>query len=94
MRSSYEDKRRKSILLEELLGLYVPVDAARGVRGSAISWLKGHILFSSANIRYNNQVEDYNKGAKHDDAPDSLYGPVQLVQGVKSIRFYDRSLLF
>jgi len=39
MRSSYEDKRRKSILLEELLGLYVPMDAARGVRGSAISGL-------------------------------------------------------
>ena len=38
---------------------------------------KGHILFNSANIRYNNQVKYYNKGAKHDDAPDSLYGSVQ-----------------
>ncbi|MHB8127313.1 MAG: hypothetical protein ACYDEJ_17160 [Desulfitobacteriaceae bacterium] len=52
------------------------------------------LLFNPGNIRYNNQVKDYNKGAKHDDAPDSLYGAVQLVEGVKSIRFFDRSLLF
>jgi len=81
--------------------IFTPVDEviSRGQKHERIISLepevkKGHILFSSANIRYNNQVEDYNKGAKHDDAPDSLYGAVQLVQGVKSIRFYDRSLLF
>lgn len=55
---------------------------------------KGHILFNPANIGYNDQVRDYNKFAKYDDAPDSLYGSVQLVEGVKSIRFFDRSLLF
>ncbi|WP_291643424.1 phage terminase large subunit [Clostridium sp.] len=54
----------------------------------------GHILFCAANIQYNNQVKDYNKNCKHDDAPDSLYGAVQLIQGVKSLRLYDRSLLF
>ena len=43
---------------------------------------KGHILFSPANISYNNQVKDYNKGGRWDDTPDSLYGAVQLVQGV------------
>ena len=73
--------------------------AARGQKHERIITLepdvkKGHILFSPANIRYNNQVKDYNKGAKWDDALDSLYGAVQLVQGVKSIRFFDRSLLF
>lgn len=54
----------------------------------------GHILFNSSNIMYNNQVRDYNKNCKHDDAPDSLYGAVQLIQEVKSLRFYDRKLLF
>ena len=39
----------------------------------------GHILFNSINIQYNNQVRDYNKNCKHDDAPDSLYGAVQLI---------------
>jgi predicted phage terminase large subunit-like protein len=55
---------------------------------------KGHILFNSANIRYNNQIKDYNKSAKYDDAPDSLYGAVQLVESVKSLVFFDRGLLF
>lgn len=55
---------------------------------------KGHILFNKVNIRYNNQIKDYNKHCKHDDAPDSLYGAVQLVQSVKSLKFYDRKLLF
>ena len=55
---------------------------------------RGFILFNPANVSYNNQVKDYNKGAKHDDAPDSLYGGVQLVQGVQSLMFFDRNLLF
>lgn len=55
---------------------------------------KGHILFNTSNIRYSNQIKDYNKHCKHDDAPDSLYGAVQLVQSVKSLKFYDRKLLF
>jgi predicted phage terminase large subunit-like protein len=55
---------------------------------------KGHILFNAANIRYNNQVKDYNRNCKYDDAPDSLYGAVQLIQAVKSLTFYDRNLLF
>ncbi|WP_243277765.1 hypothetical protein [Clostridium yunnanense] len=55
---------------------------------------KGHILFNFSNIVYNNQVKLYSKGAKHDDAPDSLYGAVQLVQGAKKVRFFDRNLLF
>lgn len=81
--------------------IYTPVDevVARGQKHERIIILepdikKGHILFNSSNIGYNNQVKDYNKGAKHDDAPDSLYGAVQLVQGVQRLRFYDRSLLF
>ncbi len=55
---------------------------------------RGFILFNPANMAYNNQVKDYNKGAKHDDAPDSLYGAVQLVQSVQSLKFFDRNLLF
>lgn len=55
---------------------------------------KGHILFNSANIRYNNQIKDYNKTAKYDDALGSLYGAVQLAEWVKSIRFFERGLLF
>lgn len=54
----------------------------------------GHILFNSDNRAYNNQVKDYNKFAKYDDAPDSLYGAVQLLQGCKRLKFFDRSLLF
>lgn|GEM_PF-6270833 len=30
---------------------------------------------------------DYNQGAKHDDALDSLYGAVQLVEGIESLGF-------
>ncbi|MDD4690540.1 MAG: phage terminase large subunit, partial [Eubacteriales bacterium] len=81
--------------------IYTPVDevVARGQKHERIITLepdikKGHILFNPANIGYNNQIKDYNKGAKHDDAPDSLYGALQLVQGVQRLRFYDRSLLF
>lgn len=55
---------------------------------------KGQTMFNSSNIRYNNQVKDYNKAAKYDDAPGSKYGAVQLIEGVKCIRFFDRSLLF
>jgi len=81
--------------------IYTPVDevVARGQKHERIITLepdvkKTHILFNPVNIGYNNQVRDYNKGAKHDDAPDSLYGAVQLVQGVQRLKFYDRSLLF
>lgn len=55
---------------------------------------RGFILFNPANISYNNQVKDYNKFAKHDDAPDSLYGAVQLIQGTQKLKFYDKGLLF
>ncbi|MFC7558023.1 hypothetical protein ACFQY3_01750 [Paenibacillus farraposensis] len=55
---------------------------------------KGHILFNSDNLRYNHQVKDYNRNCTYDDAPDSLYGAIQLIQSVKSLKFYDRSLLF
>ncbi|WP_431090322.1 phage terminase large subunit [Paenibacillus sp. 8b26] len=55
---------------------------------------KGHILFNADNLRYNHQVKDYNRNCTYDDAPDSLYGAVQLIQSVKSLKFYDRSLLF
>ncbi|SFG92261.1 phage uncharacterized protein (putative large terminase), C-terminal domain-containing protein [Desulfotomaculum arcticum] len=81
--------------------IYTPVDEviSKGQKHERIISLepeikKGHILFNPANIRYNNQVKDYNKSAKFDDAPDSLYGAVQLIEGVKRIKFYDRSLLF
>ena len=45
-------------------------------------------------MRYNNQIKDYNKGSRYDDAPDSLYGAVKMIDGVKNIKFFDRSLLF
>lgn len=81
--------------------IYIPVEEvnAKGQKHERIITLepdikRGFILFNPANVSYNNQVRDYNKGAKHDDAPDSLYGGVQLVQGVQSLRFFDRGLLF
>jgi len=54
---------------------------------------KRHILFNSDNIGYNRMVKDYNKNAKNDDAPDSLYLAVQGVVGMKRLRFYDRGLV-
>ncbi|AKL96149.1 hypothetical protein CACET_c27040 [Clostridium aceticum] len=81
--------------------IYVPVEeiVTRGQKHERIISLepdvkKRHILFNRDNLGYNNQVKDYNKFAKNDDAPDSLYGAVQLVQGVQRIKFYDRKLLF
>ena len=81
--------------------IYIPVEEvnAKGQKHERIITLepdikRGFILFNPANVSYNNQVKDYNKGARHDDAPDSLYGGVQLVQGVQSLKFFDRNLLF
>ncbi len=81
--------------------IYTPVDEvnSRGNKHERIISLepeikKGYILFNRENISYNNQVKDYNKFAKNDDAPDSLYGAVRLVQGVQKLKFYDRKLLF
>jgi predicted phage terminase large subunit-like protein len=81
--------------------IYTPVEGviSKGNKHERIISLEpevknGHILFNNGNIRYNNQVKDYNRGAKYDDAADSLYGAVQLVQGVQSLKFYDRGLLF
>jgi predicted phage terminase large subunit-like protein len=81
--------------------IYTPVDEvnSRGNKHERIMSLepdvkKGYILFNRENISYNNQVWDYNKFAKNDDAPDSLYGAVQLVQGVQKLKFYERKLLF
>lgn len=55
---------------------------------------KSHILFNADNVVYNRQVKDYNKNAKNDDAPDSLYMAVQGIQGVKKIKFYCREKIF
>lgn len=81
--------------------IYLPIESihTKGQKHERIVSLepdvkKGHILFNKVNMRYNNQIKDYNKHCKHDDAPDSLYGAVQLVQSVKSLKFYDRKLLF
>ncbi|MFB5088322.1 phage terminase large subunit [Psychrobacillus sp. PGGUH221] len=81
--------------------IYLPIESihTKGQKHERIVSLepdvkKGHVLFNQLNIRYNNQIKDYNKHCKHDDAPDSLYGAVQLVQSVKSLKFYDRKLLF
>ncbi|NLD18829.1 MAG: phage terminase large subunit [Clostridiales bacterium] len=83
------------------VSIYTPVEEinAKGQKHERIITLepdvkRGFILFNSSNMAYNNQVKDYNKGAKHDDAPDSLYGAVQLVQGVQKLQFFDRGLLF
>lgn len=81
--------------------IYLPIESihTKGNKHERIVSLepdvkKGHILFNLLNIIYNNQIKDFNKHCKHDDAPDSLYGAVQLVQSVKSLKFYDRNLLF
>ncbi|MFL0194832.1 phage terminase large subunit [Clostridium sp. WILCCON 0269] len=94
MKQKFEEELWKS-------KFYVPVEAinSKGQKHERIITLEpdvknGYILFNSDNIQYNNQIKDYNKNCKHDDAPDSLYGAVQLVQGVQSLKFYDRSLLF
>lgn len=81
--------------------IYIPVEEIDSM-GQKHGWIitlepdikRGFILFNPSNVSYNNQVKDYNKGAKHDDAPDSLYGGVQLVQGVQCLKFFDRNLLF
>lgn len=54
---------------------------------------KGHIIFNSDNIGYNKQIKDYNKNAKNDDAPDSLYMAVRGMQGVKKLKFYDKKVV-
>jgi len=92
------------VKLEEALwknNIFTPVEGinSKGQKHERIISLEpdvknGHILFCDSNIQYNNQIKDYNKGAKHDDAPDSLYGAVKLIQGVQRIRFYERNLLF
>ncbi|WP_243441452.1 hypothetical protein [Clostridium arbusti] len=81
--------------------IYIPVESvnSKGKKHEKIISLeseikKGHILFNVDNRAYNNQVKDYNKFAKHDDAPDSLYGAVQLLQRMKKLKFFDRNLLF
>lgn len=81
--------------------IYIPVEEihSKGQKHERIITLepdikRGYILFNRNNTAYNNQVKDYNRGAKHDDAPDSLYGAVQLIQGVQKLQFYDRNLLF
>ncbi|AOZ93625.1 phage terminase large subunit [Paenibacillus crassostreae] len=94
MKQKFEEELWKS-------KIYTPVDSvnSKGQKHERIISLepevkKGHILFNTDNIRYNNQVKDYNRNCRFDDAPDSLYGAVQLIQLVKSLKFYDRSLLF
>jgi predicted phage terminase large subunit-like protein len=81
--------------------IYVPIEGVvpKGNKHERIISLepdikKKFILFNSDNRAYNNQVKDYNKNAKNDDAPDSLYMAVQGVQGVKKIKFYDKGLLY
>ncbi|MGF7050096.1 putative phage terminase large subunit-like protein [Paenibacillus sp. DS2015] len=94
MKQKFEEELWKS-------KIHTPVESinSRGQKHERIISLepdvkKGHILFNADNIRYNNQIKDYNRNCKYDDAPDSLYGAVQLVQSVKSLKFYDRNLLF
>jgi predicted phage terminase large subunit-like protein len=55
---------------------------------------RGFILFNKNNTAYNSQIKDYNKAAKHDDAPDSLASAVNMLQEVESLKFFDRKLLF
>ncbi len=81
--------------------MYVPVEGVNSIgnKHERIMSLepdikKKHILFNPDNIGYNRQVKDYNKSAKHDDAPDSLFLAVQGLQGMKKLKFYDRGLLF
>lgn len=106
-RIGFETNQAQSYMkqkLEEKLWehrIFTPIEAihSRGQKHERIASLepdvkRGHILFNSSNIQYNNQIKDYNKNCKYDDAPDSLYGAVQLVQGVQRITFYERDLLF
>lgn len=81
--------------------IYTPVEGvnSKGQKFERILSLEpdvknGYILFCDSNIQYNNQIKDYNKFAKFDDAADSLAAAVKLIEGVKSIKFFDRSLLF
>lgn len=90
-------------LEQQLVGnnIYTPVEGvnSKGQKFERILSLEpdvknGYILFCDSNIQYNNQIKDYNKFAKFDDAADSLAAAVKLIEGVKSIKFFDRSLLF
>lgn len=96
---SYMKQKFEEKLWEQRIFIPVEKVTAKGQKHERIITLepdikRRFILFNPANIAYNNQVKDYNKGAKHDDAPDSLYGAVQLVQGVQGLRFFMRNLLF
>ena len=96
---SYMKQKFEEKLWEQRIFIPVEEVTAKGQKHERIITLepdikRRFILFNPANIAYNNQVKDYNKGAKHDDAPDSLYGAVQLVQGVQGLRFFERGLLF
>ncbi|MDY4785113.1 phage terminase large subunit [Pygmaiobacter massiliensis] len=96
---SYMKQKFEETLWEQKIFLPVEEVTAKGQKHERIITLepeikRGFILFNPANMAYNNQVRDYNKSAKHDDAPDSLYGAVQLVQGVQKIKFFERGLLF
>ena len=96
---SYMKQKFEEKLWEQRIFIPVEEVTAKGQKHERIITLepdikRRFILFNPANIAYNNQVKDYNKGAKHDDAPDSLYGAVQLAQGVQGLRFFERELLF
>ena len=96
---SYMKQKFEEKLWEQRIFIPVEEVTAKGQKHERIITLepdikRRFILFNPANIAYNNQVKDYNKGAKHDDAPDSLYGAVQLAQGVQGLRFFERGLLF
>jgi len=54
----------------------------------------GYIQFNPANRLYNNQVKDYSAKAKNDDAPDSLYGAVSVLDKYSSIETLPSNLLF
>jgi len=96
---SYMEKKFEERLWEKKV--YTPVEEvnSKGQKGERIITIepdvkRGFILFNPNNIAYNNQVRDYNKGARFDDAPDSLVGAVKMAQGMQRLKFYDRSLLF
>ena len=96
---SYMKQKFEEALWNEKINIPIESVNSKGQKHERIISLepdvkKGHILFNADNLRYNNQIKDYNKNCKYDDAPDSLYGAVQLSQAVKSLRFYDRGLLF
>lgn len=95
---SYMRQKFEEALWKE--NIYLPIVGvnSKGKKEARIQSLQpeinsGEILFNPDNHSYNLQIKDYSTKAKNDDAPDSLFGAVQMLKGYKRIKTLDRKVL-